>query len=226
MWGEPAYDACQRFWLDAQRARRRGGNPPAPAFPQRGKRERGSSDFLAAAGSSRSRTANAGHPAGLLCARSSSTFLSIPIPQPICRSRSFRFPEVLLRHPLLCRASIRTLIGPHWARCKLGSDLKPRSITTVTDLGCWGAAIYSAISGGSARNTQSPEQGGGCLCFTKTSLEVCWPPRYQLMLALPPPLASRMRLLGMALPWWPASGPWPARLLPLSARPGVATLLR
>ena len=51
---------------------------------------------------------------------------------------------------------------------------------------------------------------------------------YQLMLALPPPLASRMRLLGMALPWWPASGPWPARLLPLSARYGVAahTLLR
>jgi hypothetical protein len=39
--------------------------------------------------------------------------------------RSFRFPEVLLRHPLLCRASIRTLNGPHWARCKLGSDLKP-----------------------------------------------------------------------------------------------------
>src|SRR5215471_21476195 len=41
------------------------------------------------------------------------------------------------RHPLLCRASIRTLNGPRWARCKLGSDLKPRSITTVTDLGCW-----------------------------------------------------------------------------------------
>jgi hypothetical protein len=26
--------------------------------------------------------------------------------------------------------------GPRWARCKLGSDLKPRSITIVTDLGC------------------------------------------------------------------------------------------
>ena len=38
---------------------------------------------------------------------------------------------------LLCRASIRTLNGPQWARCMLGSDLKPRSITTVTDLGCW-----------------------------------------------------------------------------------------
>ena len=50
--------------------------------------------------------------------------------------RSFRFPRSLA-HPLLCRASIRTLHGPHWARCKLGSDLKPRSITTVMDLGCW-----------------------------------------------------------------------------------------
>src|SRR6185295_703341 len=29
---------------------RRGGNPPAPAFPRRGKRERGRSNFLAAAG--------------------------------------------------------------------------------------------------------------------------------------------------------------------------------
>src|SRR6266478_59085 len=33
--------AC--FW-------RRGGNPPAPAFPRRGKRERGRSNLLAAAG--------------------------------------------------------------------------------------------------------------------------------------------------------------------------------
>src|SRR5215467_13904495 len=31
-----------------------------------------------------------------------------------------------------------------------------------------------------------------------------------------------MRLLGMALPWWPASSPWPARLLPLSARHAAA----
>ena len=47
------------------------------------------------------------------------------------------FQKSCWRHPLLCRASIRTLNGPRWARCKLGSDLKPRSITTVTDLGCW-----------------------------------------------------------------------------------------
>ena len=40
------------------------------------------------------------------------------------------------RHPR-CRASIRTLNGPLWARCTLGSDLKPRPITVVMDLGCW-----------------------------------------------------------------------------------------
>lgn len=46
LWGEPAHDARQRFVLAAQRVRRRGGNPPAPAFPRRGKRERGRSNSL------------------------------------------------------------------------------------------------------------------------------------------------------------------------------------
>jgi hypothetical protein len=54
------HTACQRL----------GGNPPAHAFPW-GKRERGCSDFLVAAGSSRWQSANVGHAAGLLCARSS-----------------------------------------------------------------------------------------------------------------------------------------------------------
>ena len=31
--------------------------------------------------------------------------------------------------------------GPLRAQCILGSDLKPRSITTMMDLGCWDAAI-------------------------------------------------------------------------------------
>src|SRR6516162_8783410 len=93
------HTACQR----------RGGNPPAPAFPRRGKRERGCSDFLAAAGSSRWHRASAGHAAGLLCARSSSTF-------PLHYDHQTD-PLVLLsqkscwRHPLLCRDSIRTLMG-------------------------------------------------------------------------------------------------------------------
>src|SRR5712691_3947391 len=39
----PLVGGAARLW-------RRGGNPPAPAFPRRGKRERGRSNFLAAAG--------------------------------------------------------------------------------------------------------------------------------------------------------------------------------
>src|SRR5712692_2944622 len=36
-------------------------------------------------------------------------------------------------------------MGRFWARCKLGSDLKPRSIIHVMNLGLLGAAIYRAI---------------------------------------------------------------------------------
>jgi hypothetical protein len=42
------------------------------------------------------------------------------------------------------------LVGRLWARCMLGSDLKPGSITVVTDPGLLGAAIYRAISWTSA----------------------------------------------------------------------------
>src|SRR2546428_676149 len=40
-----------------------------------------------------------------------------------------------------CRTSIRTLMGRFWARCMLGFDRKPRSITVVTNLGLLSAAI-------------------------------------------------------------------------------------
>jgi hypothetical protein len=46
--GSRRHEPRQRFWL-ARGVLRRGGHPPAPAFPQRGKRERGV-HFLAAAG--------------------------------------------------------------------------------------------------------------------------------------------------------------------------------
>ena len=71
-------------------------------------------------------------------------------------------PETLVDATHRCRASIRTLNGPCWARCKLGFDRKPRSATTVTNLGLLGAAIYRAIFNRPAIETQSPEQGGGC----------------------------------------------------------------
>jgi hypothetical protein len=70
--------------------------------------------------------------------------------------------ETLVDAAHRCRASIRTLNGPFWARCKLGFDPKPRSITTVMNLGLLGAAIYRAIFNRPAIETQSPEQGGGC----------------------------------------------------------------
>jgi hypothetical protein len=135
--GGAAASMCASAFCWRTACQRRGGNPPAPAFPRRGKRERGSSDFLAAAGSSRWRSANAGHAAGLLCARSSSTFLSITITKPIGRSARSAFPEVLLAPPTPLPCFYPHSHGPQWARCMLGSDLKPRSITTVTDLGCW-----------------------------------------------------------------------------------------
>jgi len=37
-----------------------------------------------------------------------------------------------------CRASIRTLNEPLWARCMLRSDFKPRSVTNSTNLGLLG----------------------------------------------------------------------------------------
>jgi hypothetical protein len=53
--------------------------------------------------------------------------------------------ETLVDSNHRCRASIRTLNGPFWVRCKLGFDHKPRFITTVTNLGLLGAAICSAV---------------------------------------------------------------------------------
>ena len=65
------------------------------------------------------------------------------------RALCIRF-EPSLRETLVdsnhrCRASIRTLNRPFWARCKLGFDHKPRFITMVTNLGLLGAAIYFAV---------------------------------------------------------------------------------
>jgi hypothetical protein len=60
-----------------------------------------------------------------------------------------------------CRASIRTLNEPLWARCMLRSDFKPRSFTNGTNLGCWVLPSSYRSLDGPTDNTQSPEQGGG-----------------------------------------------------------------
>jgi hypothetical protein len=89
--------------------------------------------------------------------------------QSICQSaRSTFLKSCWPRHPLLCRASIRTLNGPRWARCMLGSDLKPRSITTVTDLG-WVLPSCERSLKDQSYQTQSPEQGRWMSWLTKTS---------------------------------------------------------
>ena len=173
--GGAAASMCASAFCRHTACRRRGGNPPAHAFPW-GKRERGCSDFLVAAGSSRWQSANVGHAAGLLYARSSSTFLSSTITKLVGRSARSAFPEVLLVPPTPLPCFYPHSHGPQWARCMLGSDLKPRSITTVTDLGCWVLPSLRRSLKDRSGLTQSPEQGGGCLCLPKL-LKVCWPPR-------------------------------------------------
>src|SRR5947207_6513726 len=63
--------AC--FW-------RRGGNPPAPAFPRRGKRERGRSNLLAAAG---------------ICLRITPEYRPLtPSPQALTATQKPEFPQI------------------------------------------------------------------------------------------------------------------------------------
>jgi len=49
------------------------------------------------------------------------------------------------------------LVGRLWAGCMLGSDLKPGSITVVTDRDCW-ECIYRAISWTSAHYAVHPNK--------------------------------------------------------------------
>ena len=205
---------------------RRGGNTPAPAFPRRGKRERGSSDFLAAAGSSRWRGADGRDAAGRVCARSATTFLSITITNqyvdpldPLARSladathpRAVLLSALSMGHtgpgaswgPISCPGPSHSDGPGLLGCCHLFGDLwRIIALLAVTRTRRWMSLLTELLKAG-------------------------WPPRDQLMLALLPLLASGMRLLGMALPGSPASGPWPATLLPLSARHAAAahTLLR
>ena len=66
-----------------------------------------------------------------------SRFLALELDSLFICPAAVIFQGCIWRHPP-CRASIRTLNGPLWARCTLGSDLRPRPITVVVmDLGCW-----------------------------------------------------------------------------------------
>jgi hypothetical protein len=69
--------------------------------------------------------------------------------------------ETLVDASHRCRASIRTLNGPFWTRCKLGFDRKPRSITIVTNLGLLGAAIYRAVLNDQQSKRSHPNKAVG-----------------------------------------------------------------
>src|SRR5260370_14681004 len=110
---------------------------------------------------------------------------------PNCLPRSFPFvPRSTLLGPsypyvsqgLACNhhsypASIRTLKGPHGARCTLGFDLKPGPITTVTALlvGC--CHLIGDLQG-SGDYPQSPEQGEW-MSLLQTFPITNRPPRHQ-----------------------------------------------
>jgi hypothetical protein len=143
--------------------------------------------------------------------------------QPICRSaraasRSLAAPPTPL--PCFYPHSQWAAIGPVHVGVRSQAQVHHHG----DGPGLLGAAILPAISEGSKRLTQSPEQGGGCLCLAKL-LEVYWPPRHQIMLALLPHLASRLRIalngsawVGLLLALARLTQPPP---LPLSVRHGV-----
>jgi hypothetical protein len=99
---------------------RRGGNPPAPAFPRRGKRKRGRSDFLAAAGDLRLRCADGRHAADLVCARSSPHASPDSDHQHLCRSSQSAIQKSCRRHPLLAVLLSALLMGRDWPGASWG----------------------------------------------------------------------------------------------------------
>ena len=128
-----------------------GGTVPAPAFPP-GKRERGIR-FLAAAGDLISAEADVcsslAHPRPRRLA-------SLTLYGPAANQSFPKFAGVI--H--LRRASIRTLNDLHTG-CMLEFDLKPRSVTTVTDLGCWVLPSLSRSLSDLASISSHPNKGCG-----------------------------------------------------------------
>jgi len=202
---------------------RRGGNPPAPAFPWRGKRERGGSNFLAAAGTSHWRGTDGRHAASGVCARSSLTFSSRFRSPTICRLRRSAFQKSCWHHPLLCRASIRTLNGPRRGPVQVGVRSKAQVHHHGDGPGLLGAAIFTAISAKDQWGSRSHPNKAVDVFANKTSkgllasaINSCW-------------LCSLLWLPECGCwEWLCLAEPWPATLLPRSARHGVAahTLLR
>jgi hypothetical protein len=160
--GEPRHRCVPALFAGAQRASGVGGTRPPRLSPGGGNGKGGDQTSLPPA------------VRGCVAPMAGSPLVEcvlavLPLFSPL-RSATYRsisrsaFQKSCQRHPPL------PCFYPHseWAvrgPVQVGVRSKAQVHHTVTDLGCWGAAIYSAISGGSARHTQSPEQGGGCLCL-------------------------------------------------------------
>jgi hypothetical protein len=188
---------CQRFLL-AHSVPAAWGEPARPGFPPG---ETGKGEFKLPC--CRRHFALAWHrwqarPSWSVRSLFSHVFLQIPITNHMSIT-SIRFPEVLLAPPTACRASIRTLNGPRRGPVQVGVRSKAQVRHHGDGPGLLGAAIYSAISERISRSNAVTRTRRWMSWLTKL-LDVCWPSRHQLMLAMLPPLASRMRLLSMALP--------------------------
>ena len=181
--GEPRHRCVQALFAGAQRASRVGGTRPPRLSTGGGNGKGGVQTSLLPQAVRVGVVRMSGTPLGNYVLAFLPCFSSFRSPIDVS-IRSFRFPKSCWRHPLLCRASIRTLMGRTGARCMLGSDLKPRSITTVTDLGLLGAAIFTTISAKDQWRLRSHPNKAVDVFANKTSRG--WPPRYQLMLAIVP----------------------------------------
>src|SRR5215469_12586115 len=94
------------------------------------------------------------------------------------------------------------------ARCKLGSDLKPSSITTVTDLGCWVLPSMRRSLQDQAVQRSHPNKAVDVLLTKLLDIAVT---RHQLMLAL-----LLLSCFPDAVAWndsaWVFAYGWPGRL--------------
>ena len=148
--GEPRHRWVPALFAGAQHASGVGGTRPPRLSPEGGNGKGGDQTSLLPQAVRAGLAQMAGTPL-VECVLALPRFCPLLSPKPICRSARSAFQKSCRRHPLLCRASIRTLNGPRWARCKLGSDSQAQVHHHSDGPGLLGAAISPAISEGSER---------------------------------------------------------------------------
>jgi hypothetical protein len=147
------------------------GEPARPGFPPEG--ETGKGEIRLPCCSPRSEVVCARWQTRhcfRVCPRSSSiTFPSQYDHQPICRSArlALAFQKSCRRHSLLAVLLSPLFMGRRWGPVQVGVRSKAQVHHHGDGPRLLGAAISLAISEGSERYTQSPEQGGGCHCLPK-----------------------------------------------------------